>query len=129
MKTWNYARKRLWILLIVCPLSNLCGQSTGGITAETDSAIRAEFLANAKKIHADLIRGDFAQHQAEKAQADLQDCKEVLTARTAENDQLKDEVKQSQQTATAEADRRKKYQREAWGWRGLAALAVYLLIK
>ncbi|MGA0558282.1 hypothetical protein ACO2Q8_16605 [Larkinella sp. VNQ87] len=129
MNFWNCVKKPLWILLIVCPLSTLCGQSISGISAETDSAIRAEFLANARRIHADLIKADFAQQSAALAIARFASCQDALVASQAAEQRAMDDLATLKLATAAEATKRKKYQLEAWIWRGLASFGLYLIFK
>ncbi|WP_460635953.1 hypothetical protein [Larkinella harenae] len=101
----------------------------GGISAETDSAIRAEFMANAKLIHADLIKGDFAAEKTANAQASFEVCKDALKVSQAAETEAKSQVVEARNALTTEADKRRKTEREVWIWRGLAVLTFVLMLR
>ncbi|RCR69408.1 hypothetical protein [Larkinella punicea] len=86
-------------------------------------------MENARRIHADLIRGDFAQESAAIAQARFQTCKEILVVSQANEAQLKTGLEKAQVAVVAEADRRKKLQLEAWAWRILAGITLFQLLR
>ncbi|GAB3892428.1 hypothetical protein GCM10028803_05240 [Larkinella knui] len=86
-------------------------------------------MENARRIHADLIRGDFAQESATIAQARFQTCKDILVVSQASEAQLKSDLKKAQDDKTTEGDRRKKLQLEAWAWRILAGITLFQLLR
>ncbi|GAB3790230.1 hypothetical protein GCM10028818_60060 [Spirosoma horti] len=134
MKTINSGSKWLSILLLVCLSSRLCAQSIS-VTESLDSA-RAEFVRNAKKINADLLKGDFAKEREEGYKAsitekdktiggvtlELQDCQKVGKA-TAGN------LATVEKKLGEETNKKRVAKLENWGWRLLFVLTVYAKLK
>ncbi|MCX6216578.1 hypothetical protein [Spirosoma sp.] len=134
MKTISSGSKWLSILLVVCLSSRLYGQSIS-VTASLDSA-RAEFVANAKRINADLIKGDFAKEREEGYKATIAEKDKTIGGVTLE---LKDCQKEGKETAGSlvtakkklgeETNKKRAAKLENWGWRLLLAITVYAKIK
>lgn len=134
MKTINSGSKWLSILLVVCLSSRLYAQSIN-VTGSLDSA-RAEFVANAKRINADLIKGDFAKEREEGYKATIAEKdKEIggVTLELGESRAQTKSVSETLETTSAELVKEKAKRRakalEVWFWRGLAVVTIYAKLK
>ncbi len=125
----SFAKGSFWILFAILPIWRLCGQSI----SVTDSVTRAEYIANVKKIHEDLVKGDLARREVFVLRAQLQTC-EVA------NDGLENSLRNSQarevvlaNSVVASKEETEKARQEAraarwevWLWRiGTAGVVIW----
>lgn len=137
-----YAKKLLVIVCNICLTSMLYGQSTTTLkgrlqTGVADSvSLVNQFVRNAPAIADSLVRYEFLKTRSTQLRADVQHCQAEKLSLRLDLVHLRsrlDSTNRINRTQAIQNNTRKerlaRANLERWGWRGLALLGLYLLVR
>lgn len=136
MKTTNLRSGPLWILLLGLTTSKVCGQLTAGTKQSDSLAVATDFIKNAKSIHQDLIKGDWAIQREVVYKSQIQQQETTIAQQGAENKtlktvngQLSGELASTRQALGEQVLKTKAARLEIWAMRVAVALYVAAKVK